>query len=84
MSNEKNPSGRYSLEQIQSMPTIHQGHYDNLKAETFNSRLWLSRMTVKDGMPYDNQVTEEALVGGKWITVEEYEAKPERKGQKNA
>jgi len=51
MSNEKNPSARYSLEQIQSMPTIHQGHYDNLKAETTTTRLWLSRLTVADGMP---------------------------------
>jgi hypothetical protein len=74
---------RYTLEQIQGMPTIHQGQYANLKVETGKERghhldgdekVWLSRFTVEDGAPYDNQVTVERLVNGCWVTVDEYEA----------
>lgn len=70
--------GRYTLEEIEAMPTIRQSQTDDLKVETFNTRTWVSRLTVEDGFPYDNQVTEEALVGGNWITVDEYEARSAR------
>ncbi|MEK6879073.1 MAG: hypothetical protein AABY22_05665 [Nanoarchaeota archaeon] len=53
---------KLSLKKIQSLPTIHQGHFDNLKIETQSERIWLSRMTIEDGMPYNNQVTEEKLL----------------------
>jgi hypothetical protein len=66
-------NNRYTAEQLEDMPTIHSGHYDNLKIETENTRVWLSRMTVADGMPYDNQITVEMLINGKWTTMEEYE-----------
>lgn len=69
---------KYSLKKLESMPTLHQGHTDDLKLETITNlpyRVWLSRMTTLDGMPYNNQVTIEMCVEGKWITVEQYEAK---------
>ena len=63
---------RYTKEELKAMPTIHSGQYDNLKIETPTKRVWLSRMTVADGMPYNNQVTVEKLINGCWVTVEEY------------
>lgn len=64
----------YSLSEIEAMETIHQGQYDDLKIDTGTERVWLSRLTVEDGMPYNNQVTVERLVDGRWETAEEYEA----------
>jgi hypothetical protein len=47
---------RYSLNELEAMPTIRQGHCDDLKVKTDDTRVWLSRMTVADGMEYNNQV----------------------------
>lgn len=68
---------RYSLSEIEALPTLHQGQYDNLKVQEADRKVWLSRLTVEDGMPYNNQVTVEELRDGSWITVDEYEAKGE-------
>lgn len=65
-------SKRYTAEELEAIPTIHSGHFDNLKVQTEDTRVWLSRMTVEDGMPYNNQVTVEKLEDGLWVTVEEY------------
>lgn len=64
---------KYTAEQLEEMETIHEGHYDNLKIDTGSMRVWLSRMTVADGMPYNNQVTIEILENGQWVTVDKYE-----------
>jgi hypothetical protein len=67
---------RYTLAEIEAMPTLHQGQYDDLKQEVPGKlKIWLSRCGVEDGMPYDNQVTVERLIDGVWTTVEEYEAR---------
>ena len=66
---------RYSLGEIQRIPTSHQGQYDDLKVDTGKVRVWLSRLRIEDGMPYNNQVTVERLQDGCWVTVEEYEAR---------
>lgn len=74
---------KYTLEELQALPTLSQGQTDDLKIENKSNRVWLSRMTIEDGMPYNNQVTVEkfirspkkAFLGGKWETVHEYEAK---------
>ena len=68
---------RYTLAELEEMSTIHYGHFDNLKIETFDphTRVWQSRMTVEDGMPYNNQVTVEQYHRKKgWLTVDQYEA----------
>ena len=65
---------KFSLLDIIKIPTIEQGHFDNLKVRTDTKRVWLSRLTVADGMPYDNQVTVEKLVDGNWIVKEQYQA----------
>lgn len=67
---------RYSLAELKAMPTLHQGQYDDLKAEFDHVRVWLSRMTVADGQPYNNQVTvEDVDASGKRVTIDTYEAK---------
>jgi hypothetical protein len=65
---------RFSLIDLINMPTLEQGHFDNLKVKTDTKRVWLSRMTVADGAEYDNQVTVEKLVDGIWTIKEQYQA----------
>ena len=64
---------RYTFKELDDMPTIHSGQYDNMKIDTGTTRVWLSRMSVEDGMPYNNQVVVEILEAGRWVTAEEYE-----------
>lgn len=64
----------FTLAELQDMPVISQGQFDNLLVDDGLFRVWLSRMTVEDGMPYNNQVTVEAMIDGVWSTVEQYEA----------
>lgn len=71
---------RYTLAQLQRTPTIRQGQTDDLKVEAGALRVWLSRMRVEDGAPYNNEVTVERLradarTGWCWETVEQYEAR---------
>jgi hypothetical protein len=66
---------RCTLRQLRAMKTISQGHMDNLKVDTGTTRVWLSRMTVEDGMPYNNGVTVEKMKRGVWEVVDEYRAR---------
>lgn len=74
---------RPGLSALKKMPTINQGHTDNLKFDDGKRRIWLSRMTVADGMPYNNQVTIEDLIDGVWTTVEEYNPAKVRESKVN-
>ena len=65
---------RYTLAQLQSLPTISTGHVDDLKVDNGVERIWLSRVGVDDGMPYDNQVTVQRLMDGRWQIVSTYPA----------
>lgn len=65
----------YTLKQLESKPTLEQGHFDDLKARKDNVKVWLSRMTIADGMPYNNQVTIERYTGDRWETIDQYEAR---------
>ena len=68
---------RLSLEEVKSTPVISRGHFDNLIWDDGEYRVWHSRMTVLDGMSYDNQITVEKCNSslGRWEIVERYEAK---------
>lgn len=67
---------KFTLQELKMLPTLSQSQFDNLKVEIKNkARVWLSRMTIADGMPYNNQVTIERLINGNWKTVTEYQAK---------
>lgn len=66
----------YTLAELQAMPTIRVGHTDDLKVEGLVRRVWLSRLTVADGAPYDNEVAVEHWnPRGFWFTAQVYEAK---------
>lgn len=66
---------KFTLKELESLPTISQGHMEDLKIKKENIRVWLSRITKADGMPYDNQVTIENYINDKWVTVAEYQAR---------
>ena len=67
---------KYTLRELQAMETISQGHTDNLKIKTENMKVWLSRMTIEDGMAANNMVTIEKLTNdGRWEIIEEYPAR---------
>ena len=72
---------KYTLEEIENMTTLEQSQFDDLKYQNDNYRIWLSRMTVADGQPYNNQITVEKLVrtgittGGKWKIIKQYEGR---------
>jgi hypothetical protein len=64
----------YTLDELDSMPTLAVGQADDLKLDDGNERVWLSRMNTEDGMPYNHQVTLERLIDGCWTTAETWAA----------
>lgn len=64
----------YTKKHLEGLPTLSQGQTDNLKIERPAYRVWLSRMTVADGMEYDNQVTIERYVKNNWKVTDTYQA----------
>jgi hypothetical protein len=63
-----------TLSELKNLPTLHSGQFSDLKAETDDTRIWLSRSTTEDGEPYNNKVTIEKFIDGTWIITEEYQA----------
>lgn len=64
----------YSLDELQSLPTLATSQADDLKVDMPTYRVWLSRCTVADGEPYDNKVTVERLRNGRWKEDDTYPA----------
>jgi len=64
---------KYTANELEELPTLSSGHFDNLKIDDGQYRVWLSRVGIADGMPYDNQIMVEKLVNGRWEIVEQYE-----------
>lgn len=68
---------RYTKDELKDLPTISQGQFSDLKVEDTRHdppvRVWLSRMTVADGMPFNNAVEIEHCIDGCWVEVERYE-----------
>ena len=62
----------FTAAELEDMETLSTGQADDLKIDTGNVRVWLSRCGVEDGEPFDNKVTVEHLAEGRWETVEEY------------
>jgi len=63
-----------SLNEIEEMETIIEGYADDLKIDDGRFKVWLSRVGIDDGMPYDNAITIETVIEGKWVEVLMYEA----------
>jgi hypothetical protein len=64
----------YSLTELNALPTLCVGQADDLKVETANMRVWLSRCTVEDGEPFNNRVSIESNVNDRWIVTCSYPA----------
>ena len=54
--------------------TLAIGQADDLKVDNGEYRVWLSRCGTEDGEPFENKVTVEQLIDGRWLIVSEYEA----------
>lgn len=52
---------------LEMLPTIEAGHTADLKVQTSDLRVWLSRCTTEDGEPFDRTIYVEALRGGRWL-----------------
>lgn len=59
----------YPLAYLKSLATICSSQADDLKIEENGFRVWLSRVKIEDGMPFDNAVTIEILTQDKWVEV---------------
>lgn len=64
----------YTLTELEAMTTISVSQADDLKVETKDTRVWLSRCGIEDGEPFDNKVTVEKLIDGQWVETEIYPA----------
>jgi hypothetical protein len=62
----------YTAEELENLPTLATGQADNLKIDTGTIRVWLCRCGIADGMPYDNAITVERLINGRWVEVDQY------------
>jgi len=64
----------YTLKELESLPTLSVGQAEDLKIERGGTRVWLSRCSKADGEPYNNKVTVEQYLKGRWVTVRTYKA----------
>ena len=64
----------FRLKDLEKLPTLAVGQADDLKIDKGNMRVWLSRMTVADGMPYNNQVNIERYINNSWRITDTFEA----------
>ncbi len=71
---------RLTAAELAELTTISSGHFDNTKMEGEDARgryrVLLSRCGIADGMPYDNGITVERLVGGCWEEAAAYPGGP--------
>jgi hypothetical protein len=65
---------KLTLSELRNLPTLHSGQFSDLKIETDDTRVWLSRSTTEDGELYDNKVTIKHFDDGNLTATEEYQA----------
>ncbi len=63
---------KYTADELRDLPTLSVSQADNLKVDDGETRVWLCRCGVADGMPYDDAITVERLTEGRWRTVAQY------------
>jgi hypothetical protein len=63
---------RYSLSELESLPTINAGWCGDLKVDTGRVRVWLYRVGLADGAPFEHTAQVEHLIDGRWTSVEFY------------
>ena len=64
---------KFTAKELEAMPTLNSGHFDDLKVDGNNTRIWLSRCGIVDGAKFDNLVVVESFKNGYWIVTEEYQ-----------
>lgn len=72
-----------SLDELESMPTLEDSGFENIKVKEDDVSVRLSRAKIADGAPYDNQVVVHFWITRKvkeraiadWVTVKQYQAK---------
>jgi hypothetical protein len=69
-----NAARRYTLAELEAMPTLSQGHDADLKVDDGRTRVWLHRTGPEDGEPYPHTVTVETYDGNRWNMAERYGA----------
>ena len=75
MNNYSEIGAIFSLEELESMPTLCISQSDDLKVDNGAFRFWLCRCGVDDGMESDNIVTVEKFINGYWKEYYKYIAK---------
>jgi len=70
--------GKYTAKALNRLETIKEGLTCNLKIDTGRCRVWLSRCSTLDGMPYDNMITVQMWMfkDGVWRTLDTYAGGP--------
>ena len=70
--------GRYTAKALNRLETIRKGSTCDLKIDTGRCRVWLSRCSTMDGMPYDNMITVEMWQSGDglWRVLDTYAGGP--------
>lgn len=66
---------RYTLAELERIPTINSGWTADLKVDNGKIRVWLERIGITDGVPFEHTVCVEHLSpAGRWELVEQYNA----------
>jgi len=59
---------RATTAELEDTPTLSKGWCGDLKVDDGETRVWLYRVGLADGAPYENTVLVERLVDGRWET----------------
>lgn len=62
---------KYTSKYLLSKKIISSSQFDDLVIEKGNIRIWRSRMTVEDGMKWNDCITIEFYNGNAWVTKKE-------------
>lgn len=59
---------RATTHELESLPTLSKGWCGDLKVDEDGERIWLYRVGLADGAPFENTVQVERLHDGRWET----------------
>lgn len=60
-------SGSWTRDQLLAMPTIRSNQSEDLKVESETERIWVSRLTKRDGAAVSNRIiVQHRLKNGEW------------------
>lgn len=62
----------HTAKHLESLPTLCVSQADDLKINTAEMRVWISRCSIEDGEPFNSKVTVEGFINDRWQTVGEF------------